>query len=400
MSSLVSPQGSCPRFGDRADRRRVGGIAGRVGLRLAAVVLCALVVVSAAMLLDGGPAWASSERGHVFAGAFAAAGSSSGDLSDAAGVAVSEATGDVYVIDRGNDRVERFGPQGEFISVWGWGVSDGAGEYEVCTSSCEAGIGGAGKAQLDRPLAVAVDNSRSPADPSRGDVYVITSSRVNRSRIEKFSPEGAWLGRLKQAGTEARWEGTLDGVSVDGNGTVWAYRADEGEGYVERFTDGAKNEFVEPALEPRLEPRTGVSEAFCAQPGFAVDETGEHVYAAREHENSVEGCPEAEGEARRPVVAAELGLSESGEELTPLLSALDPQPASAIAVEGAGGPDGGAAYVDNEASIGVFDGSSGALVQRVRRRRARALGRRRGQREHRHGVCVRRDGGQDRCVRS
>jgi Beta-propeller repeat len=51
-----------------------------------------------------------------------------------------------------------------FAKAYGWGVSDGASQFETCTSSCHPGINGGGAGQLDYPYGVAVDPS--------GDVYV------------------------------------------------------------------------------------------------------------------------------------------------------------------------------------------------------------------------------------
>jgi hypothetical protein len=42
---------------------------------------------------------------------------------DPEGVAVNEATGDVYVVDQGNERVEEFQRHDRvFVRAWGWGV--------------------------------------------------------------------------------------------------------------------------------------------------------------------------------------------------------------------------------------------------------------------------------------
>ena len=110
---------------------------------------------------------------------------------------MSEETGDVYVVDAGNQRVERFHPsdagkEGEPLAVWGWGVTDGEAKYEICESGCKAGIGGTGEGQLDYPknakggvalkgheraaIAIAVDNSSNAGDASKGDVYVVSNT--------------------------------------------------------------------------------------------------------------------------------------------------------------------------------------------------------------------------------
>jgi NHL repeat len=64
--------------------------------------LAMLVVVASA--LAAAPAFAA--RGHVFAGSFGSEGEGAGQFKEPQGVAVNQESGDVYVADRGNDRVE------------------------------------------------------------------------------------------------------------------------------------------------------------------------------------------------------------------------------------------------------------------------------------------------------
>jgi hypothetical protein len=63
-------------------------------------------------------------------------GGRAGELRMPTAVAVSETTGDVYVMDRGNRRVQRFDLDGRFIAAWGWGVATGRPRFEVCTAGC------------------------------------------------------------------------------------------------------------------------------------------------------------------------------------------------------------------------------------------------------------------------
>ena len=83
--------------------------------------------VLALWLLLLGTFWSTSTlalRGHVFSSAFGSEGSGNGELIKPAGVAVNDfteplvepAAGDVYVVDKGNDRVERFSSTGSYIS--------------------------------------------------------------------------------------------------------------------------------------------------------------------------------------------------------------------------------------------------------------------------------------------
>lgn len=112
----------------------------------------------------------------------------------ARGVAVNQsgaggvAAGTFYVVDTNNNRVQRFTPAGAFVSAWGWGVKDGAGEYELCTQAAECGRGtsgtGAGQFGNNGAQGIAVDQGN-------GNVYV--SDQVDR-RIDVFSAAGIFIG--------------------------------------------------------------------------------------------------------------------------------------------------------------------------------------------------------------
>ena len=72
-------------------------------------LLLGLTLVLASLAAAATPALAA--RGHVFGKSFGEAGPGAGQFSEPEGVAVSEATGDVYVADRGNNRVQFFEPE-------------------------------------------------------------------------------------------------------------------------------------------------------------------------------------------------------------------------------------------------------------------------------------------------
>ena len=346
--------------------------------------LLALCVILGAVLVWDAPAWGLSQRGHVFAFSFGEAGVGAGQfrfegaafkVSEAAGIAVSEASGDVYVVDRGNDRVEQFMPRfgaggevvgEEFVAAWGWGVSDGKAEYEVCTSGCRAGVGGSGKGELKEAGPIAVDNSPGGAET----VFVGANASAKRPDVQRFSPDGEKaLGKLP-----VDEEGALDGVAAGRDGRVWVYRSEEeGTGVIEGFTDASPPVKVEPVLE---------SVIACAKPGFGVDALGEDFYVDHELLTGEEECPAVlerekaeagepvEGKYARPVVAAKISAQEIlNGNTTPLLSELDRDGTSAVAVDQASGQDTplgqaaeGDVYVDNGSSVSVFD-QSGAPVQ-------------------------------------
>jgi len=178
-------------------------------------------------------------------------------------IAVDQQTGDVYVADTANNRVDRFSESGVFQLAFGWGVRDGASELQVCgpqaplpSSTCVAGIGGAGAGQLAGPRGVAVDND--PSSPSRGDVYMQDNGN---SRIVKFGAAGEFLFAFGEEGTgPGQFSGlSANSTTVDFTGDV--YVADNGR--VQRFGPGG-------ALEAEI-PIPGLSETL----GLAVDSAGD-----------------------------------------------------------------------------------------------------------------------------
>ena len=82
---------------------------------------------------------------------FGGTGSGAGQMQSPDGVAVQPTSGNVYVADAGNHRVDVFGPTGNFIEAFGWGVVDGQAKAEVCTISCQGGIAGSGPGQFVVP---------------------------------------------------------------------------------------------------------------------------------------------------------------------------------------------------------------------------------------------------------
>jgi hypothetical protein len=122
-----------------------------------------------------------------------------GQFKEPTGVAVNRATevllqptaGDVYVIDTGDARVERFSATGSYL-----GQFDGAGGYETegKTTSGPATPGGSFSFSTTADgNGIAVDGSIDPLDPSAGDVYVMD---VGHQAIDRFSAVGRYEGQL------------------------------------------------------------------------------------------------------------------------------------------------------------------------------------------------------------
>ena len=85
----------------------------RRSISMVLVWLCAAV---GGLLLWSAPALA--QREHVFSKSFGSPGSGEGQLLQPGGLAVNEETGDVYVIDRGNNRVEIFSAEGAYVGAF------------------------------------------------------------------------------------------------------------------------------------------------------------------------------------------------------------------------------------------------------------------------------------------
>ncbi|HEU4737921.1 MAG TPA: hypothetical protein VFS54_02435 [Solirubrobacterales bacterium] len=97
-------------------------------------------------------------------------------------------TGDVYVADGINSRIQQFTASGEFIRAWGTDVVTG-GEtgFEICTvsTSCKAGTTAGGIAgQVAQPMGIAVDQETG---------YLYVTGNTNR-RVDVFTSSGAFAG--------------------------------------------------------------------------------------------------------------------------------------------------------------------------------------------------------------
>jgi hypothetical protein len=190
-------------------------------------------------------------------GSFGSSGTGDAQFSSPGGVAVDRATGDVYVADSGNARIEKFDASGNFIAAWGWGVGDGASSSEVCTTSCEAGIPGSGAGQFSDPVDVAVNNN--PSSSSYEDVYVADQGN---DVIEKFNASGKYLSSI--TGPNGGSFSTIVNVAADASGKIWAY---DGFSNVDEF--GATGKTLQ-----------SWNTHFGEQPGFTVD-ASDNVYAVR-----------------------------------------------------------------------------------------------------------------------
>jgi NHL repeat len=170
-------------------------------------------------------------KGYVPAGSFAGPGEGAGQLQAPEGLAINVTTGNLYVADTGNARIDEFDSTHSFLRAWGWGVADGGAELQSCTLSCQKGLTGAGAGQFSKPSYVAVDNSTELSDLAKGDVYVADSTN---NTVQRFSESGAlqttFQGTCETPGEAQPCSGSkligfgeIEGVGVDGAGDLWVY---------------------------------------------------------------------------------------------------------------------------------------------------------------------------------
>ena len=178
-------------FTDPSELRGGSGSGARirsgVGVRMSSLRLLALGVLVAGALL------AIPSSAFAVPSSFGTRGEGAGQSLNPQGIAIEQETGDVYITDFRNERVDRFSSEGVFQLAFGWGVRNGAAEPQTCgpqaippIATCQAGIAGEGSGQFNGLTGIAIDNSGTA---SQGDVYVLDAG--NR-RVEKFSADGAF----------------------------------------------------------------------------------------------------------------------------------------------------------------------------------------------------------------
>ena len=124
------------------------------------------------------------------------------------GVAL-DSSGNIYVADRGNDRVQKFSSSGEYLLTLG-----------------VSGTSGIDISHFNTPVSVALDSS--------GNIYV---ADTYNHRIQKFSSSGEYLmtlGVSGKFGTDNAHFSYPEGVALDSSGNI--YVADFDNNRVQKFT--------------------------------------------------------------------------------------------------------------------------------------------------------------------
>lgn len=150
-------------------------------------VVGATALLLGVVVLSPPPAAGASGVVPGFVRSWGTIGSGAGQFNSPEGIAT-DSSGNVYVVDRGNDRIQKFDSSGNFLTSWGTA---------------------AGSGHLADPLAVSVD--------AGGTVYVLDSGKVLR-----FGSTGTFIGS---------WTGSLVNpfdLAVDGAGNVFVLDANSG----------------------------------------------------------------------------------------------------------------------------------------------------------------------------
>jgi tripartite motif-containing protein 71 len=144
----------------------------------------------------------------TFSSSFGSLGAGNGQFNHPGDIAV-DSKGNLWVADANNNRVEKFGASGEYLTKFG--------------------TTGSGNGQLKRPTALAID--------AKGNIWV---ADAGNSRIEQFNEKGEYVSKFGSLGAGEGQLNSAEGVAIDPKGNIWV--ADTYNGRVQKFNE--KGEFV------------------------------------------------------------------------------------------------------------------------------------------------------------
>jgi sugar lactone lactonase YvrE len=207
----------------------------------------AAALIASAFLLALFAASASATEAQ-YAFSFGSKGSGNGQFSTPKGSAIDK-EGNVWVVDSGNNRVERFaGSNGAYLSKCGstgsgkgqlsgpsgvaidsagnlWVTDKGNNRVEKFSSSCEY----LSQFAVSEPEAIAID--------AGGNLWVV--DRANR-RVQKFNSKGEFLSQFGSEGSGNGQFNVPSGIAVDGAGNLWV--TDTKNSRVQKFN--SKGEYL------------------------------------------------------------------------------------------------------------------------------------------------------------
>jgi len=197
---------------------------------------------------------------------FGSEGSGDGQFIAVKGIAV-DSSGNIYVADRGNLRIQIFNSAGNFIKMFGWGVDTGANAFETCTSGCQAGISGSGDDQFSNPIDIAIDSS--------GNIYVVD---IKNDRIQIFNSAGVFQSKFGSYGSgDGQFNDPID-IAIDSSGNI--YVIDKGNDDIQIFNSAGvfQSKFGSP----------GSGEGQFGNPfGIALDSSG-NIYVSDAYNHRIQ----------------------------------------------------------------------------------------------------------------
>jgi len=210
------------------------------------ILLCILLVL---VLVQG----VQAAETYQFVTKWGTPGSGDGQFQNPRGIAV-DSSGNVYVVDAANYRIQKFDSTGKFLAKWGtpmygngWSgpssyvAIDSSGNVYVTnpglhwitkfssngTLLAKWGTPGSGDGQFSYPEGVAVDSS--------GNVYV---AEYGNNRTEKFSSDGTFLTKWGTPGSGDGQFSYPEGIAGDSSGNV--YIADTNNHRIQKFDSTGK----------------------------------------------------------------------------------------------------------------------------------------------------------------
>ena len=123
-------------------------------------------------------------------GEFGSFGTAEGQLAAVRGISV-DASGNVFVADSGNNRIQQFTATGQFVRMWGKDVTPGgAAGFEECLGGCKQGEPGTAEGEFDFPTDVAASG------------FGVFVSDGNNNRLQRFNLAGGQVNFLTMGGRD------------------------------------------------------------------------------------------------------------------------------------------------------------------------------------------------------
>jgi hypothetical protein len=355
---------------------------------------------------------ASAARGHVFTGATIGAPCTGvcgpGELKEPSGIAVNESTGDVYVIDTGNKRVERFNSAGVVQAELAGPSAEGMGSFTAGSTTVTGVSASSGAFTVGEELSAFADPTLFEAGT---DITAVEPEGANlKLTLSKAAGETTSLPSITahQSFSFPTAAAETSGIAVDNSCHVQhltgaactdpsnedVYVADVGNHVIDKFTAGGEylgqiTASAEEHQERLFEELFGVAVDSHGQPwvsgrgqgvdafsdaaanGFVSFRTTETVgfvkagLAVDSHDdlyvhNKVFGGADVIAEYSGTELELVQGVSPPEFVAKLLNRAVDTEPPTGVATE----VPGDSVYIDNEAMLARFD-AKGALLERL-----------------------------------